>query len=259
MPPQALGAGDKLAVPWSQHSAALQGKIELGFFDRVRGRIRRTDVGTGGAWSPGDGASESDAATAYWAGLRDYHKKNDASRPALERSRWVSDVVGTLGVDSLLEVGTNSGRNLQVIRGAHPRVKLAGIDVNARAIAFSESKGLDIDFRIADANHWEEPANAWAAILTMSVLDHIPDDAVESLAANIVQSTSRYVIAVELWDGSHGSRGAFKYSRSTRDLFEKHGLHTLYWESSVGQYDTVQSRLWSYIGSRIPEKPLADR
>jgi trans-aconitate methyltransferase len=138
-------------------------------------------------------------------------------------------------------------------------VKLAGIDVNERAIAFARSKGLDIDFRIADANRWEEPANAWDAILTMSVLDHIPEDAIESLAANMVKSASRYVIAVELWDGSHGSRGAFKYSRSTKELFENHGLHTLHWESSVGQYDTVQSRLWSYVGSRLPETPLADR
>jgi hypothetical protein len=29
--------------------------------------------------------------------------------------------------------------------------------------------------------------------------------------------------------------------------------------SSVGQYDTAQSRLWSYIGSRIREKLLAER
>jgi hypothetical protein len=234
-------------------------ETELGLFDRIRGRIRRNDADTAGLWHPSDGTTESDAATAYWAGLREYHEKNDASHPALERSRWVSGVVGTLAVASLLEVGTNSGRNLQVIRGAHPRVKLAGIDVNERAIAFARSKGLDIDFRIADANRWEEPANAWDAILTMSVLDHIPEDAIESLAANMVKSASRYVIAVELWDGSHGSRGAFKYSRSTKELFENHGLHTLHWESSVGQYDTVQSRLWSYVGGRLPETPLADR
>ena len=85
----------------------------------------------------------------------------------------------------------------------------------------------------------------------MSVRDHIPDGAIESLAANMVRSAARYVIAVELWDGSHGSRGDFKYSRSSRDLFEKHGLHTLQWEPSVGQYNTAQSLLWSYVGSRL--------
>jgi Methyltransferase domain len=228
----------------------------LRFLDRLRARTSPSDTP---AWRPGDGTPERDAATAYWAGLRDYHKKNDASTPALERSRWVSDVVGTLGIGSLLEVGTNSGRNLQVIRSVHPTMRLAGIDVNQEAIAFARSKQLDIDFRIADANQWTEDPDAWEAMLTMSVLDHIPDDAIESLAANMVRSTSRYVITVELWDGSDGTRGEFKYSRSAKDLFERHGLHTLHWEPSVGQYDTAKSRLWSYVGSRQPEALLRDR
>jgi hypothetical protein len=96
-------------------------------------------------WGPGDETPESVAATSYWAGLRDYHKKNDSSAPALERSRRVAGVLGTLGIASLLEVGTNSGRNLQVIRGAHPALKLSGIDVNEQAIAFAPNKRLDID------------------------------------------------------------------------------------------------------------------
>ena len=58
---------------------------------------------------------------------------------------------------------------------------------------------------------------------------------------------------VELWDGSAGTRGDFKYSRNTKDLFEGQGLHTLHWQPSVGQYDTTQSRLWSYVGSREAE------
>src|SRR6185437_4211247 len=107
--------------------------------------------------------------------------------------------------------------------------------------------------RIADANRWTEPADSWEAILTMSVLDHIPDDAIEALVSSMVTTASRYVIAVELWDGSAGTRGDFKYSRDDRELFERHGLHTLHWQPSVGQYDTAQSRLWSYIGSRTPE------
>jgi len=231
-------------------------EIELRFLDRIRARPSRLDAPI---WTPGDGTTESAAATAYWAGLRDYHKKNDASAPALVRSRWVSDVVGKLEVASLLEVGTNSGRNLQVVRSMHPAIRLAGIDVNHEAIAFAESKHLDIEFRIADANHWADAPGAWEAILTMSVLDHIPDDAIESLAANMVSSASRYVITVELWDGSEGTRGEFKYSRSAKDLFERHGLHTLHWEPSIGQYDTAKSPLWSYVGSRNPEQPLLER
>src|SRR5450631_3383189 len=129
--------------------------------------------------------SESEKATAYWAGLREYHQTNDGHASSVERSTWVSNLVGELGLQSLLEVGTNSGRNLQVLRLAHPNVRLAGIDVNQRAIDFAKSKALDIDFRIADANHWTEPPRSWDAILTMSVLDHIPDEAIHALAAHI--------------------------------------------------------------------------
>lgn len=192
---------------------------------------------------------EADKATAYWANLRDYHETNDARAASIERSRWVSDMVGTLDVGSLLEIGTNSGRNLEVVRRAHSAMRLAGTDVNARAIDFAKSKGTDIDFRVADANEWTEPAGSWDAILTMSVLDHIPDDVIDTLAANFA-TTARYVIAVELWDGSHGARGLYKYSRNTKELFERHGFRTLHWEIAAGQYDRAESLLWAYVGAQ---------
>jgi protein-L-isoaspartate O-methyltransferase len=195
--------------------------------------------------------SESEKATAYWAGLRDYHESNDGSPSSVERSRWVSALVGELGVRSLLEVGTNSGRNLQVLRHVHPDVRLAGIDVNHRAIDFARSKGLDIEFRVSDANSWAEPPRSWDAILTMSVLDHIPDEVIDALAANFA-ATAKYVIAVELWDGGDGTRGLYKYSRDNRRLFERHGLHTLRWEKAVGQYDLTDSPLWAYVGALHP-------
>jgi protein-L-isoaspartate O-methyltransferase len=194
---------------------------------------------------------EAEKATAYWAALRDYHESNDEHAASLERSEWVSDQVANLGVSSLLEVGTNSGRNLQVVRRSHPGVRLAGIDVNQHAIAFAQAKGLDVDFRTADANSWEEGPGAWDAILTMSVLDHIPDEVIDRLAANFAMTAS-YVISVELWDGSHGTRGAYKYSRNTKELFERHGFRTLRWELAVGQYDTAESPLWAYVGRKEP-------
>jgi Methyltransferase domain len=195
----------------------------------------------------GDGP-EADSATSYWAGLRDYHQSNDLNVASLERSEWVSDVVGRLGIGSLLEVGTNSGRNLEVVRRSHPNMRLAGIDVNPHAIAFAKAKGLDIEFRVADANRWEEPPGSWDAILTMSVLDHIPDEVIETLSANFA-ATAPHVIAVELWDGAHGTRGAYKYSRNTRELFTGQGFRTLSWEVAVGQYDTASSPLWAYVGT----------
>jgi len=199
-------------------------------------------------WGRLRGGPESSRASDYWGGLADYHLSNDDDPVAKARSQWLAEeVVPRLSLMSLWEIGTNSGRNLEVIRSVHPGIRLKGTDVNARAIDFAKGKGLDIEFELADANEWTEPEYGWDAVLTMSVLDHIPDDATEALAANI-SKTSSHVITVELWDGAAGSRGVYKYSRDNKALFERHGYATLQWELAPGQYDIEQSQLWVYVG-----------
>lgn len=194
---------------------------------------------------------ESDRASDYWASLPDYHLTNDDDPLAITRSRWLADeVVPALGIASLIEVGTNSGRNLEWIHRSHPAIKLKGIDVNPRAIAYAQAKGLPVEFEVADANRWAEPPDSWDAALTMSVLDHIPDEAAEQLACNL-SATARHVIAVELWDGEHGCRGVYKYSRDSRALFESQGFTTLRWEQAPGQYDEARSLLHVYVGKRV--------
>jgi protein-L-isoaspartate O-methyltransferase len=211
----------------------------------VLARARRALAYFRGRLSPGP---ESSKASRYWGGLVDYHLSNDDDPVARARSQWLAeDVVPQIGATSLWEIGTNSGRNLEVIRSVHPTMRLKGTDVNPRAVEFAQAKGLDIEFALADANEWTEPERSWDAVLTMSVLDHIPDDATEALAANVAK-TSRHVITVELWDGSAGSRGVYKYSRDNQALFERHGYTTLRWEVAPGQYDEEKSRLWVYVG-----------
>jgi hypothetical protein len=193
---------------------------------------------------------EADKASAYWGSLADYHITNDDDPIAIRRSQWLAEtIIPPLHLTSLLEIGTNSGRNLRYIHQSHPDMKLKGIDVNARAIEYAKSVEPAVIFEVADANRWAEPADSWDSRLTMSVLDHIPNDAVEALAANMATSC-RHVIAVELWDGSDGERGVYKYSRDTRSLFERHGFRTLRWEKAQGQYDEQKSLLWAYVGRR---------
>jgi protein-L-isoaspartate O-methyltransferase len=192
--------------------------------------------------------SERDRATRYWASLRDYHKSNDDDPLAIERSRFIADVlVPALGLESLLEIGTNSGRNLGIVKQAHPSIRVKGIDVNPRALEHGRQRYPDVEFALQDANDWTEPAGAWDAVLTMSVLDHVPDEAVVALARNMAAS-ARYVICFELWDGADAERALYKYSRDTRSLFERVGVRTERWEIAPGQYDVEQSLLWLYVG-----------
>lgn len=193
---------------------------------------------------------ESLKASTYWGSLSDYHLTNDSDAVAIRRSEWLArEIVPDLALKSLLEVGTNSGRNLEYIRQSNSEIELKGIDVNPSAIKYAIAKGLNIQFEVADANKWDEPENRWDAALTMSVLDHIPDDATQILAGNIARSC-RHIIAVELFDGSEGTRAVYKYSRDNRNLFEAAGFTTLKWEVASGQYDLEKSLLWVYIGRR---------
>ena len=192
---------------------------------------------------------EADRATTYWADLTDYHETNDRDPIGLERSRWIAEeLVPAYDVSSLLEVGTNSGRNLAIVRATHPSVRVKGIDVAPAALDYARRAHPEVEFELQDANEWSEAPDSWDGILTMSVLDHIPDTTIDELARNMLATARKCVICVELWDGGEGTRGPYKYSRNTRDLFERHGAETLRWEESPGQYDTEGSLLWLYIG-----------
>jgi SAM-dependent methyltransferase len=190
---------------------------------------------------------EADRATNYWKRQRDYHVGEDDPR-ALERSRFVADViVPELGIKSLLELGCNNGRNLAVLKERQPQVKTLGLDVHQEALEAARGRGLGLEVRQQDVNSLDEPPKSWDAVLTMSVLDHIPDYAVEELAAKIAV-TARYVIAVEVWLGKDEETAAYKYSRDYRPVFERHGARTLRWELSPGQFDTVHTAFWAYVG-----------
>jgi SAM-dependent methyltransferase len=192
----------------------------------------------------------ADRATHYWANLPSYHETNDDDPTGIARSTWIAEeLVPEFGIESLLEVGTNTGRNLAIVKATHPHVRVLGIDVNARAIEWGRRRHPDVEFLHQDANRWSLEPDSFDAILTMSVLDHVPDEAIDALAQNMVKTARTCVICVELWDGEDAERAAYKYSRDTRALFERHGARTIRWEQAPGQYDTATSLLWVYIGA----------
>ena len=99
--------------------------------------------------------SEKERATEYWRSLPDYHASNDdpiALERGLDRRRPGPGV----GIGSLLEVGTNNGRNLAVVKTRNPDVRVCGIDVNEHALESARARGLDIELRLQDANEWTD-------------------------------------------------------------------------------------------------------
>ncbi|MCB1509848.1 MAG: methyltransferase domain-containing protein [Hyphomicrobiaceae bacterium] len=204
--------------------------------------------------------TQSKLAADYWAALTDCENYYNDPLGRI-RSRWVAEVIELYGAQSLLEIGCNSGRNLAEVHAAHPDVKLRGIDVNEVAIKYAREKNPAINYAVVDANVWNEGHKTWDATLTMSLIDHIPDEAIATLARNMVDTSRKLVICVELWDGTDGWRGLYKYSRDLRKVFEPLGVKTLKWEPAVGQYNTDVSLLWAYVGdcSEAGARPIEVR
>jgi SAM-dependent methyltransferase len=191
---------------------------------------------------------EARDATRFWAAMDDFAQYYE-DPVAQGRSRWLcNDVLAGLELGSLLEVGCNSGRNLAFASEILPSVRLKGIDVNSNAIAYARKRNPHIVYDVADANAWKEPGKSCDAILTMSVLDHIPDEVLQVLAQNFTNTAKKYIVCVELWDGSDGRRGWYKYSRDLRKVFGRFGITTVRWEKASGQYDERASRLFLYVG-----------
>jgi protein-L-isoaspartate O-methyltransferase len=199
---------------------------------------------------------EARRATQYWASLRTYHEGNEDDPLARQRSQFIADtLIPELGLRSLLEVGTNTGRNLGIVKESHPTVRAKGIDVNQRALERARRLYPEVEFVLQDAHQWTERPGSWDGVFTMSLLDHVPDAAARELARNMAES-ARFVICVELWDGAGGERGLYKYSRDSRRLFESLGLSTRRWEPAPAQYDSEHSMLWLYVGETpSPRQP----
>ena len=192
---------------------------------------------------------DEEHATRYWATLSDYHLTNDDDPIAVERSEWLArDVLEPLAIQSLLEVGCNSGRNLAIAKRLLPELEVAGFDVNPLAVEHARKIHPNLDIQLADANEWPAAANSVDAILTMSVLDHIPRPAVETVAHNMAVTSARYVVCVELFDGGDGRRDIYKYSYDLAALFGEFGVKPVRWEPAQGQYDTASSRLNLFVG-----------
>ena len=196
---------------------------------------------------------ESSKAASYWANLESYHFSNDDDPIAVARSRWIAEEIlgSSTQLQSVLEIGCNSGRNLFHIQQSHPEARLKGLDINADALVFARETKPGIDFELIEPGLWSENAEAWDFGLTMSVLDHIPYESAKALVANISNSC-RAVIGVEMWDGEPGSRGLYKYSINLSELYESVGFKTQRWEPVPVefQYDQKQSFLWLYVGAR---------
>lgn len=140
------------------------------------------------------GISEAVDAKQYWS-TTDTQGKEYGSRPPFYASALVH-VIRRLAPRTILEMGCNTGRNLDLLRHTLPAdVSVRGFDINRRSVEYGSDRwGLDLD--VADETYLaSQRAGSVDVVFTVSVLDHLPE--VETVLRDLSRITRGYYLALE--------------------------------------------------------------
>jgi SAM-dependent methyltransferase len=136
----------------------------------------------------------SQEAKAYWGTTESQNKEYGPKPPFYATA--LAHVIARLEPESVVEMGCNAGRNLELLRRTLPATSsLRGFDVNAASIEYGRTK-WNLELEHADEAYLSrQPAGSMDVLFTVSVLDHIP--AIEGVLADLARVVRRYYLAVE--------------------------------------------------------------
>jgi SAM-dependent methyltransferase len=124
---------------------------------------------------------------------------------------------------SLLDVGCNVGEFLIAVGKAFPNVRLAGCDVNARAIAAAQQNLPSADLRVAEADHLPYADASFDCVTCIEVLEHVPPAKWRAAVAEIhrvLVPGGRFILRVP-------HAGAFAWLDTNNIRFRFPGLYRL--------------------------------
>ena len=138
---------------------------------------------------------------AFWQGeFGDaYVDRNDG--PALvaaDTALFVKAIARAHGIDSLIEFGTNRGLNLVALRRLLPHARLAGVEINAKAVAAASALGIA---EIWQGSLFDYPVSeAFDLALIKGVLIHLAPDRLPDAYAKLHAASRRYILLAEYYN-----------------------------------------------------------
>ncbi len=101
-------------------------------------------------------------------------------------------------IDSLVELGTNAGNNLQALRQLLPRCELFGVEINANACA--QVQALDIA-QIWQGSLFDFPrTRRYDLTLSKGVLIHLAPELLAAAYAQLYELSERYILIAEYYN-----------------------------------------------------------
>jgi pseudaminic acid biosynthesis-associated methylase len=181
--------------------------------------VRRSDLSDGG---------ETSRLEALWAGeFGDAYSARNARAAEGRRPFW-AERHERLGFTSALEVGCNAGANLEHLAELLGPQHVAGVDINAEALARVHERLPGVDVRLAPARALPYPDGAFDLVFTTGVLIHQPPAELPRVMDEIVRCSRRYVLCGEYraddleevpYRGQQGALFRHDYGRLYRERF----------------------------------------
>ncbi|WP_085723368.1 pseudaminic acid biosynthesis-associated methylase [Pseudomonas sp. R37(2017)] len=101
-------------------------------------------------------------------------------------------------IDSLVELGTNAGNNLQALRQLLPRCELFGVEINASACAAAQALGIA---HIWHGSLFDFPRErTFDLTLSKGVLIHLAPELLPAAYAQLYELSRRYILIAEYYN-----------------------------------------------------------
>lgn len=140
---------------------------------------------------------------AFWSGEfgDEYTVRNDGAHWIASNAALFSRVLNGAGpVKSAIEFGANRGLNLQALRLLSPKMEIAGVEINDKAVAeLKKLPGIEVHHKsVFDY----VPERKYELSLIKGVLIHINPDRLADVYRVLYGSSSRYVCIAEYYNPS---------------------------------------------------------
>ena len=143
--------------------------------------------------------SEAERLEALWSGDfgNDYVERN--LRAYNERGQFWTSLLRTMRPESVLEIGSNVGGNLQWVTDLVPAKHVTGIDVNRKALEELRESLPGVNGVWSSARELPFADQSFDLVFTMGVLIHQPEESLPAIMDEMVRVSSRYVLCGEYY------------------------------------------------------------
>jgi pseudaminic acid biosynthesis-associated methylase len=169
--------------------------------------------------------SQAERLEALWAGDfgDEYVERN--LRAYEERGPFWNALLASTVPESVMEVGSNVGGNLQWVAKSVAPDRITGVDVNAKALRTLRTRVPGVQTVWSAARELPFEDRSFDLVFTMGVLIHQPEESLPVVMDEMVRVSNRFVLCGEYYDAEtvevayRGHEGAL-FRRDYGGLFE---------------------------------------